>query len=366
MKILIINSVYGFSSTGRICATISKEAQKRGDTCMIACREARVDKDDLSEIRIISSPIQTRFHGLESRLLDDHGLGSRLSTKKFLKIADEFNPDLLWIHNIHGYYLNYEMLFSWIKSRPNMAVKWTLHDCWAFTGHCAYFSLINCEKWKTKCNHCELLNEYPKSLFRDYSTCNYIRKKEAFCGVSNLSIITPSKWLASLVKDSFLSEYPVEVIYNTIDTDSFKHTQSNIKKELCIENKHILLGVANIWGYRKGLDRFIELSKLLPNEYIIVLVGEMSEKQKRSLPSNIIFYGKTDNKTELAGIYSAADYFLCLTREDNYPTVLLEAESCGTPVITLDVGGCKEAVKRNDSRVVSSLDEVISVVLGVA
>ena len=363
MKILIVNSIYGFSSTGRICADIAKEAQKKGDICMVACREARKSNDDNSEVVIVGSPVQTRVHGLKARLLDNQGLNSRISTRAFLRKAEAFNPDLIWLHNIHGYYINYELLFSWIKSKPNLKVKWTLHDCWAFTGHCTYFTMVGCDKWKTGCYQCPQLKEYPKSLFLDNSKNNYARKKSAFRGVENLEIITPSKWLSELVKQSFLSEYDVKVIYNKIDTTVFKRTEGRFRIDNHLLSQRIVLGVANIWGKRKGLDRFIELAGRLPDYFTLVLVGEMTDQQRTSLPKNIMAIGRTNNTQELADIYSSADVLLLLTREDNYPTVSIEAEACGTPVFTLDVGGCKETIHRPDSKIVQSTDQIYKLLL---
>jgi len=363
MKILLINNVYGFLSTGRICADIAKEAQENGDICMVACREARKSKDDNSEVIIVGSPVQTRIHGFKARLLDNQGLNSRIATRAFLRKAEAFNPDLIWLHNIHGYYINYELLFSWIKSKPNLKVKWTLHDCWAFTGHCAYFTMVECDKWKTGCYQCPQLKEYPKSLFLDNSENNYTRKKRAFRGVANLEIITPSKWLSELVKQSFLSEYDVKVIYNKIDTTVFKKTGGKFRIDNHLLNQRIVLGVASIWGKRKGLDRYIELAERLPDYFTLVLVGEMTDQQRVTLPKNIMTVGRTNNAQELADIYSSADVLLLLTREDNYPTVSIEAEACGTPVFTLDVGGCKETIHRPDSKIAQSTDQIYGLLL---
>ena len=358
MRILIINSVYGFGSTGRICRDIALSAQKNGDECMIGCRESHENTDDSPKIVVIGSRTNILLHGLKSRLMDNHGLNSKLATRKFLAQAEAFNPDLLWLHNIHGYYINYELLFEWIKSRPSMIVKWTLHDCWAFTGHCAYFEMVGCDKWQSMCEKCPQIHEYPKSILFDNSSVNYQRKKNAFSGIQNLTLICPSMWLANLVKFSFLSQYPVSVCYNNIDEKIFKPTASDYMNCNNMSDKKMVLGVSNVWSYRKGLDRYIELASMLPENYIMILVGKMTKKQRSLLPTNIVAYGQTSNPEELASLYTEADCFVCLTREDNYPTVNLESEACGTRVITLDVGGCRETIKRSDSKVVSSLEDV--------
>ncbi len=368
-KLLIINSVLGYSSTGRIVLDLAKRYDQNGFEVKIAYGRDMKVSSDLDEafqkygVRI-GNNMDVYYHVLYSRLTDKHGLASKVATRKFLKWADEFNPDILWLHNIHGYYINYEMLFEWIKTRPQMQVKWTLHDCWSFTGHCAFFTYAQCEKWKSGCENCPQLSMYPKSE-RDNSKDNYNRKKSSFTGVQNLSIVTPSNWLKDEVKKSFLSEYPVEVVYNNINTEIFRKIPGDFRKRYKLEDKKIILGVANDWDKRKGLDTFVELSKKLENidkDYQIVLVG-LSEKQIQELAKDnikILALPRTASATELAQIYSTADVFVNPTLEDNYPTVNLEAEACGTRVITYDTGGCRETIRMESSVVIPhGVDNII-------
>jgi glycosyltransferase involved in cell wall biosynthesis len=368
-KLLIINSVLGYSSTGRIVLDLAKKYDQNGFEVKIAYGRDMKVSSDLDEafqkygVRI-GNNMDVYYHVLYSRLTDKHGLASKVATRKFLKWADEFNPDILWLHNIHGYYINYEMLFEWIKTRPQMQVKWTLHDCWSFTGHCAFFTYAQCEKWKSGCENCPQLSMYPKSE-RDNSKDNYNRKKSSFTGVQNLSIVTPSNWLKDEVKKSFLSEYPVEVVYNNINTEIFRKIPGDFRKRYKLEDKKIILGVANDWDKRKGLDTFVELSKKLENidkDYQIVLVG-LSEKQIQELAKDnikILALPRTASATELAQIYSTADVFVNPTLEDNYPTVNLEAEACGTRVITYDTGGCRETIRMESSVVIPhGVDNII-------
>lgn len=344
MKALFINSVCGIRSTGRICTDLAKELEQQGYECKIAYgREEFVPVEFQKYAVRIGNNMDVRLHALEARLLDNSGFGSKRATKAFLEWADDYDPDLLWLHNIHGYYINVEMLFDWIKSRPNMQVKWTLHDCWAFTGHCTYFTYAKCDKWKTGCHNCPEKKSYPKSNLFDASKTNYMKKKKLFTEVNNLEIITPSNWLANLVKESFLKEYTISLRYNTVDTDIFKPTPSDFKDRYGIKDKKMILGVASVWDRRKGLDDFVELSKMLDNRYQIVLVG-LTNKQISKMPNNIICIERTNSKQELAEIYSVADVFVNPTYEDNYPTTNLEAQACGTLVITYDTGGCSETV----------------------
>ena len=242
------------------------------------------------------------------------------------------------------------MLFSYIK-KHNVPTVWTLHDCWSFTGQCPYFTIVRCDKWKTGCHNCPQYKEYPASFY-DNTKRMWKLKKKWFTGIGNMTIVTPSKWLAELAKESYLKEYPIEVINNGIDLDVFKPTPSNFRERYGIPAEtHIVLGVSFAWGYRKGLDCFVEMAEKLGEQYQIVLVGTDDEIDK-NLPQNIISIHRTQNQKELAEIYSAADVFAMPTREENYPTVNMEAIACGTPVVTFNTGGSPEMLNEKVDRVV--------------
>lgn len=342
MKILMVNSFCGIGSTGRICTDLADVLIEKGHDVKIAYgRESVPDKYKNIAVRI-GTDLDVKLHGMQTRLFDTHGFGSKSATKRFIEWAESYDPDVLHLHNIHGYYINIEMLFEWIKKRPKMRVIWTLHDCWAFTGHCVHFTMVKCTQWKTHCGYCPQKRTYPRCDL--FSNCrnNSDRKKAAFTGVKNMTLVTPSKWLAGLVKESFLKEYLVKVINNGIDTSVFKPTPSDFRKRYHLENKKIILGVASVWDERKGLNDFINLSKMLDEDYKIVLVG-LSEKQMREVPDSILKIQRTNSTKELAEIYTVADVFFNPTYEDNYPTVNLEAQACGTPVITYDSGGSGES-----------------------
>lgn len=349
MKILFINEVCGVTSTGRIVCELADKLSAQGHECKVAYGRLEQVPENWKKYAVrIGSEWDVKLHALQTRTFDQCGFGSTGATKRFLEWAEQFEPDLVWLHNLHGYYINTEQLFLWIKRRPQMQVKWTLHDCWSFTGHCTHFSAIGCEQWKTGCKHCRQLREYPKCYGISNVTQNYARKKAAFTGVQNMKIITPSQWLADLVGQSFLKEYPVEVHYNTVDTSIFKPTPSDFRVRYGLQDKKIVLGVANAWNARKGLGDFVTLSKMLRDEWTVVLVG-ISKKQREKLPPTIVAIPKTNSAMELAQIYTAADVFLNPTYEDTYPTVNLEAEACGTRVITYRTGGAPETIKRSDS-----------------
>lgn len=361
MKVLMINSVCGIRSTGRICTDLADVLVENGYEVKIAYgRENVPEKYQKYAVRI-GTDLDNKFHAIQTRLFDTHGFGSKKATVKFLTWADSYDPDILHLHNIHGYYINVEMLFDWIKSRPQMKVIWTLHDCWAFTGHCAHFTLANCDKWQIVCKNCSQTKSYPACIFGGNVEDNFNRKKAAFTGVKDMTLVTPSKWLAGLVRQSFLKEYHVKVIYNGIDTTVFKPTQSEFRKKYNLGGKKILLGVASSWNKSKGLYDFIELSKVLDDKYKIVLVG-LSEKQIKEVPDNIIKISRTNSVKELAEIYTAADVFLNLTYEDNYPTVNLEAQACGTPVVTYATGGSVESVPKENVIDYGAFDKIMKLI----
>lgn len=359
MKVLFINAVCGIRSTGRICADLADQLTSEGHEVKIAYGRGEVPEKYKKYAIRIGSDSSVKVNVLKARILDNEGLSAVRATREFLRWAELFNPDILWLHNIHGYYINYPMLFDWIRNKPQMRVKWTLHDCWSFTGHCAYFTMCGCQKWKTKCENCPQKGKYPTSVLLSRATTNFERKQEAFRGVKDLLLITPSQWLADLTRESILKEYPVEVVNNTIDKTVFRPTHSNFKKKYGITGK-MVLGVAAVWDNRKGLEDFLKLAEVR-KDVTVVLVG-LTKKQLETLPKGIIGISRTNSTKELAEVYSAADVMFLPTKEDNYPTVCLEAEACGTRVVTYDVGGCRETIKRSDSVAVHGFEEAVNVI----
>lgn len=340
MKVLQINSVCGIGSTGRIATDIHSILIEQGHESHIAY--GRDLPKNCNEAIKIGTKYDQYIHFAMTRVSDKHGLGSRRATMKFINIVKKLDPDIIHLHNIHGYYLNIEVLFNFFKEL-NKPIVWTLHDCWSFTGHCAYFDYSKCDKWKTGCFSCPQKRRYPSSIFFDNSQSNYVIKKELFNGIKNLTIITPSKWLANLVVKSFLSEYPVNVINNGIDLKKFKPNIGNFRKLKKLENKFIILGVASVWDRRKGLKYFVELANMIADDEVIVIVG-LTNKQISQIPKNIIAISKTNKIEELVDIYSSADVFVNPTLEDNFPTTNLEALACGTPIITFETGGSSECI----------------------
>lgn len=346
MKYLFLNSVAGFGSTGRIAADQCRELMTQGHACVLAYGRQKVGCEDIRTIRI-GSDLDYKIHGVRSRLLDDHGFGSAAATRVFLEQVKAYDPDVIWLHNIHGYYIHIGLLFDYLRV-CGKKIFWTLHDCWSFTGHCAYFDFACCDRWKNGCHDCPQKKTYPASILLDRSKRNYERKKRIFTGIPDLTLITPSQWLADLTRESILREYPVKVVYNTINTEVFRPTPGNFREKHGLQGKKILLGVASVWEKRKGCEDFFRLAQLLDESWKIVMVGKMMEQDIRQAPESILRIPRTDSAAELAQIYSAADIFLNTTYEDNYPTVNLEARACGTRVISYDTGGCAETLGPGD------------------
>jgi len=353
-KILQINVTVNTGSTGRFTEEIANTAMEAGYESYIAY--GRTNNGSRSHLIRIGNWMNVVIHGLYSRLFDKHGLASKLATKKFIQQIEQLKPDVVHIHNLHGYYINYEILMTYLN-RIQIPIVWTLYDCWAMTGHCSYFDMVGCTKWQTACHSCSSTKAYPKSIFLDNSRSNYDTKKRVFSSCDNLTIVTNSVWLANIVSDSFLKDKKKVVINTGLDLNIFQPTPSSrILQEYGIpENKFIVLGVANIWNRRKGLDDFLQLSQLMDDSFIIVLVGLKKAKMK-NLPKNIIGISRTENINALAQLYSVAGAYVNPTWADNYPTTNLEALACGTPVITYNTGGSPEVVSEDTGFVIEKGD----------
>ena len=339
MKVLSINT-FNIGSTGNIMLNVADIGSKRGVETVVCCPKSRDNMKKTVENQILMGDrISRNLHIRLSNITGREGTFSYLATRKLIRQIDAFAPDIIHLHNVHGWYINLPLLFKYIKKK-NIRTVWTLHDCWSFTGHCPHFTLEKCYKWKSGCYGCPKYREYPNS-YVDNSKYMYKLKKKWFTGVKDMTIVTPSKWLADLVKQSYLQEYPVTVINNGINLDVFEPVESDFREKYGCQDKKLLLGVAFDWGFRKGLDVFVELAKRLGDDYRIVLVGTNDEVDKE-LPDNVISIHRTQNQKELAKIYTAADLFVNATREDTFPTVNMEALACGTPVLTFRTGGSPE------------------------
>lgn len=353
MTVAEINTVT-YGSTGKIMMQIADSARDNGHSVYTYSMKWRKQGKPPAGHKYYGAFAENALHKVLGKLTGADGLVSFFGTLGLINNLKRIKPDVIHLHNLHGFVINLPLLFAFIK-KNNIGVVWTLHDCWSFTGHCPHFDIVGCDKWKTGCHKCPQYKAYPQSLF-DNSKYMYRFKKEWFTGVKNMMIVTPSEWLAGLVKESYLKNYPIKVINNGIDLNIFKPTESDFRQKHRCENKYIVLGVAFDWGKRKGLDVFIELANRLDSEkYQIVLVGTNDETDKL-LPENIISIHRTQNQTELAKIYTAADVFANPTREEVFGLVNVESLACGTPVITFNTGGSPECIDETCGTVVPKND----------
>ena len=354
MILLQINSVANTGSTGRIAEGIGQAVMKAGWKSYIAY--GRYANPSQSELIKIGNKWDVYNHVLQTRLFDKHGLASKNATKKLIQQIEEITPDIIHLHNIHGYYLNYPILFAYL-SKSDIPVVWTLHDCWPFTGHCAHWVFAGCNKWKTGCNSCIQQKSYPSSWFSDRSEQNYTDKESAFTAVPHITFVPVSDWLGNFIPETFMKNYPVHRIYNGVDLSVFqpRNGKKEIFKQYQIATKHCVLAVTNVWTASKGYNNLRQISSLLGDDCTLVMVG-VNEKQQKELPANIKGILRTENITQLADLYAAADVFINPTYADSFPTTNLEALACGTPVITYRTGGSPEAISSGTGFVVEQGD----------
>lgn len=340
MRVLQVNSVCGYGSTGRATTELASKLIEQGHECFIAYGQGTTTYANSFKF---SGTVENHFHNLGSRLLGNQGCYSTTGTQNLVRYIDKLEPDVIHLHNLHGHYLNLEILFAYL-SRIDLPVVWTLHDCWAFTGKCAHFTAVNCDRWQTQCHHCPQLSEYPPSLLFDRSTEQFCDKRKWFNSVNRMTIVSVSNWLAQQVKKSFLSGYPVLTCYNWIDQGTFRPTLSDLRERLGIgENTFVILGVSASWqsGSRKWID-FLRLSRLLGADMTLVLIGGTSRPV--DLPDCVIWIPYVSSPNELAKYYSMADVFVHLSVEDTFGKVIAEALACGTPAIVYESTGCPEVV----------------------
>ena len=355
MKVLLINSVCGYGSTGKICTDIAELLFKEGHECCIAYGRGHKPSNLEVPTHKICGFFNVAIDGIKSRLFDNAGFNSVICTKKFIKWIDSYNPDIIHIHNIHGYYINIKILINYLK-KSQKRIIFSLYDCWLFTGHCAHFEASGCAQLYEGCSKCLYKNVYPKA-FISKSKRNFIRKKKLLSGLTNTHFIYPSCWMAKTATKSFLAQYNYSILPNGIDLNKFSNnliSLSNGKKQ-----QKILLGVSSVWTEAKGLSYFNRLADLIPPEYSICLVGKI--KSKKSLNSKIIHIDRTSSFEELCSLYSSAYLFLNFTLEETQGLTTLEAFACGTPGIVFNSGGAGECVNKDNGFLVNNrdLDQVL-------
>lgn len=354
MRLLQINTVVNTGSTGRIAEEIGQMViEQGGESYMAFGRNG--DRPSKSHKIKIGTDWDIKRHGMETRLCDRHGLASRTATNQLIKNIIEIQPDIIHLHNLHGYYLNIEVLFNYLAS-VEIPIVWTLHDCWAFTGHCTHFSYVDCNKWKVQCEKCPQKKEYPASYWLDNSYKNFLKKQKLFTSIKDMTIVPVSNWLAGVVNESFFSKYPIRVIYNGVDIEVFKPRNTvNLRKQYHLENKFVLLGVASVWSERKGLYDFIKLSRVLDKNERIILIG-LNKQQIKLLPNNIIGIERTDDVLQLIEFYSLADVVLNLSFEETFGLTTVEGFACETPSIVYNCTASPELTSASTGFIVTQGD----------
>ena len=348
MKAVQINAVCSAGSTGRICASISRTLTRAGIENYILYSLGSAPEENA--IRYATNA-ETKAAALQAHLLGNWGFEGSAATKRLLRHLERIRPEVLHLHNLHSHACRLDLLFDWVRRR-GVRVIWTFHDCWAFTGYCTHYDHVGCTRWRSGCGKCPQRGEYSWLLDRSGSLLE--KKKAALSGLE-LTVVTPSAWLADQVRQSFLGAYPIQIIHNGIDLSVFRPSSGDFRARYGLEGKRVLLGVASAWNEKKGLDVLIEMSRRLDDSYRLVLVGTDGETD-RLLPPSVLSVHRTKDQTELAGIYSAADLFLNPTREDSFPTVNLEALACGTPVLSFRTGGSPESLRPDCGAVVEKDD----------
>lgn len=365
MKVLQINMTYGKGSTGKIVADIMHGLEVEEHEAYALYGYGEIEASNI--YRTQNNIILYYMAILHSRLFGRSGFYNKRETKKLIYWIDKINPDIVHLHNIHGFYLNVEYLFRYLEEK-GIYVVWTLHDCWSMTGHCACFDYVECDKWKTGCSHCQQLKYYP-ICYVDRSRENYYTKKKCFTAIdiTKMQLVVPSKWLGHIVEQSYLKLYPRKQIYNGVDLELFKPKKEDIKLKMDIQNKKMILAVTFGYNERKGILDLNILVDMLSTRYQIVLVGVPLDKRKK-IDDRIILMPKTDSQEDLANYYSAADVYVNVSLEEVLGMTNIEALACGTPVVTYSSGGSSECIdertgivvpKRNVEKLKIAIEEVI-------
>ena len=353
-KIMYISGALNYGSPGRIVEQIGLKAQEHGFQVLVAHSSRNENPSQLSHFAV-TSKFDEVIHATGSLLLDLHGLLSTRQTRVLVERIKKYKPDIIHLHNIHGYFCNFKILFEYLDT-IDIPVIWTMHDCWPFTGRCFHFVGVNCYKWKKGCYDCKAEAGYTVSQYYDRSKYLYALKKKLFSSVKKMTLVPVSNWQAAFLKESFLKNYEVHTIHNGVDIDKFRPVSGQrLRGKYGLDGKFVILGVASPWNTRKGLDDFYRLRSMLPDVYTIILVG-LNQKQVGNLPERIIGITRTESQQELAEYYSMADVFVNLSYLDTFPTVNIEALACGTPVITYRTGGSPEAIDANTGYVVEQGD----------
>ncbi len=342
MKVLQINTTfYHGGSTGKIMSGLSGAMRENSITPYIFYGVSNGEQRE-DNVYLMEKLLYKKVNGLKSRVLGNQGFNNKLATQRAIKLIGEIKPDIIHLHNLHGAYINIEILFKYVKEN-NIPVVWTLHDCWSFTGRCAHYDYNQCSMWKNGCSECKYKSQYPPAWWLDRAGDCYARKKTLYGDYEKLVFVTPSKWLRNEMSYSFLKDQVAEVINNGIDMDIYKARSSSKKSDYSI--KKMVLAVAYRWCEQKGFEYLQMIADNLDEDWKMVVIGGVERAKSELTNRGIIVLDKIYDEVELAEWYSAADVLIDPTLEDTYPTVLIEAMACGTPCVSFNTGGCPEIIE---------------------
>ena len=371
MRIAFVNSVAGYGSTGKLVELLAgaEDTESRiyygRKSAALDFKGAKKKAVQDSGHHYFGSGVSFTKHMISTFLLDNHGFSSTAETKQMIEDLKDFEPDIVHLHNLHGYYVNTQLLFDYLRE-SNVKVIWTFHDCWAFTGHCAHYTSVHCDRWKEGCHDCAAWNHYPPTWSTKRSDYNWHRKKELFTSLDKdrMTIVTPSRWLKEQVEESFLKEWPVVVIPNGIDLSIFHRTETNLRKQYGMESRFIILAVAGQWTREKGSEDLIQMAEQIPDDSVLVVIGAAGRLARKLNHENVIVIERTENASQLAQWYSCADVMVNPTREDTFPTVNIEAQACGCPVVTYNTGGSPEILSAGTGIIVpaENLDRMMEAI----
>jgi len=360
MIVVHLNGVYGSGSTGRIIYELTEQMAKRKDTSFTFYSEGSSISSDAN--RYISD-FARNIHALLSRLTGLQGYFSIIPTIKLLQKMSRINPDIVHLHVLHGNSISLPMLFSYLK-RKQIPVVVTLHDCWLVTGKCSYPTPYQCDHYTSDCSHCAAKHDVnPSWLFVPARKMHADRQKW-FSGLTDYRFVGVSNWVANLARDSFPVNEKVSTIYNWIDERVFYPRDSNeLKDQLHIVGKRVLLGVSSFWSTQKGLDDFLAISSQLPDTDCIVMVGRIPE----NLPKrpNILWVGTIENPEQLAAYYAMADVFVNPSQFETFGKTTAEALMCGTPVVAYANTATAEIIAPNCGILVTPSSGVDGLILAV-
>lgn len=335
-RLLQVNTTMGRTAPALIADELDRLATAAGWDCHLAYGRPGplAGGFDPASRHRLASTAEVAWHGAMTRLADRHGLHSQRATERLCRLIDRLQPDVVHLHNIHGYYLHYPVFFRYLR-RSGLPVVWTLHDLWPLTGHCAFFASDRCQGLARGCAGCRRKGVYPGSLLLSRAEANFREKQAAFAGLDRLHLVAVSQYVADCLPGSILGEYPVTTIYNGVDMPAHVPRAAT--------DSPLALGVAYRWDERKGLADFVELRRRLPDDWRIRLIG-LTKKQIAALPGGIEGCERVDSPAELRRHYAEATVLVSLSHGESLGMVSLEAQACGAPVVMYDAGGCAETI----------------------